>query len=288
LDCFIYGLAKKFIVADNVAVHVDTIFSDGAHLENTALIWWGALCFGIQIYCDFSAYTDIALGSAHLIGIDLPENFKAPYAATSPQDFWRRWHISLSTWLRDYLYIPLGGSRGGTRVLIVALMGTMLLGGLWHGASWNFVLWGAVHGLLLLIHRELTKSNIIKSGFEKAPLTMLISGWVITQYLIFMTWLIFRVEDTTMLIRTLKTFIGFDSNWDLREGYEALPEIKLLPICLVGIFILMHGISGKIGGLKMWISRQNALVWGLICGTLISFTFLLRPAETVDFIYFRF
>ena len=288
LTLIIYGLAKKFIVADNVAVHVDTIFSDGAHLENTALIWWGALCFGIQIYCDFSAYTDIALGSAHLIGIDLPENFKAPYAATSPQDFWRRWHISLSTWLRDYLYIPLGGSRGGTRVLIVALMGTMLLGGLWHGASWNFVLWGAVHGLLLLIHRGLTKSNIIKSGFEKAPLTMLISGWVITQYLIFMTWLIFRVEDTTMLIRTLKTFIGFDSNWDLREGYEALPEIKLLPICLVGIFILMHGISGKIGGLKMWISRQNALLWGLICGTLISFTFLLRPAETVDFIYFRF
>ena len=218
----------------------------------------------------------------------MPENFKAPYAATSPQDFWRRWHISLSTWLRDYLYIPLGGSRGGTRVLVVALMGTMLLGGLWHGASWNFVLWGAVHGLLLLIHRGLTKSTLIKSGFEKAPTIMLISGWVITQYLIFMTWLIFRVEDTAMLIRSLKTFIGFDSHWDLREGYEALPEMRLLPICLVGLFILIHGISGKIGGLKIWISRQNPILWGFICGTLISFTFLLRPAETVDFIYFRF
>ena len=288
LTLIIYGLAKKLIVADNVAVHVDSIFSDGTHLQNTALIWWGALCFGIQIYCDFSAYTDIALGSAHLIGIDLPENFKAPYAATSPQDFWRRWHISLSTWLRDYLYIPLGGSRGGTRVLVVALMGTMLLGGLWHGASWNFVLWGAVHGLLLLIHRSLTKSNIIKSGFERAPITMLISGWIITQYLIFMTWLIFRVEDTTMLIRSLKSFIGYDSHWDLREGYDALPEIKLLPISIVAIFILMHGVSGKIGGLKMWISKQNPLIWGIICGTLLSFTFLLRPAETVDFIYFRF
>mgnify|MGYP001397826089 FL=1 len=288
LTLIIYGLAKKLIVADNVAVHVDSIFSDGTHLQNTALIWWGALCFGIQIYCDFSAYTDIALGSAHLIGIDLPENFKAPYAATSPQDFWRRWHISLSTWLRDYLYIPLGGSRGGTRVLVVALMGTMLLGGLWHGASWNFVLWGAVHGLLLLIHRSLTKSNIIKSGFERAPITMLISGWIITQYLIFMTWLIFRVEDTTMLIRSLKSFIGYDSHWDLREGYDALPEIKLLPISIVAIFILMHGLSGKIGGLKMWISKQNPLIWGVICGTLLSFTFLLRPAETVDFIYFRF
>ena len=118
-------------------------------LDNILLIWWGALCFGIQIYCDFSAYTDIAIGSGHLLGIELPENFKTPYAAKSPQDFWRRWHISLSTWLRDYLYIPLGGSRGGTRVLVIALMGTMLLGGLWHGASWNFVLWGFVHGLLL-------------------------------------------------------------------------------------------------------------------------------------------
>ena len=103
-----------------------------------------------------------------------------------------------------------------------------------------------------------------------------------------MTWLIFRVEDTTMLVRSLKTFIGFDSHWDLREGYDLLPEIKLLPICLVGLFVLIHGISGKIGGLKLWISKQNPLVWGLICGTLISFTFLLRPAETIDFIYFRF
>ena len=99
----------------------------------------GNACFGIQIYCDFSAYSDIAIGSALLLGIRLPENFKTPYAARSPQDFWRRWHISLSTWLRDYLYISLGGSRKGQRRLYIALMTTMALGGLWHGASWNFV-----------------------------------------------------------------------------------------------------------------------------------------------------
>ena len=113
ITLIVYGLFKKMVIADNVALHVNSIFSEGAALDNTALVWWGALCFGIQIYCDFSGYTDIALGSAHLLGVELPENFRTPYAATSPRDFWRRWHISLSTWLRDYLYIPLGGVGTG-------------------------------------------------------------------------------------------------------------------------------------------------------------------------------
>ena len=103
MTLIVYGLFKKMVIADNVALHVNSIFSEGATLDNTALVWWGALCFGIQIYCDFSGYTDIALGSARLVGVELPENFGTPYAATSPRDFWR-WHISLSTWLRDYLH----------------------------------------------------------------------------------------------------------------------------------------------------------------------------------------
>ena len=288
LTLIIYGLAKKLIIADNVALHANAIFTDGVPLDNIGLVWWGSLCFGIQIYCDFSAYTDIALGSAHLIGIELPENFKSPYAATSPQDFWRRWHISLSTWLRDYLYIPLGGSRGGTRVLIFALMGTMLLGGLWHGASWNFVLWGAMHGVMLLTHRGLIRIDAVKNMFDKAPKLMLIGSWVVTQYFVFMTWLVFRVEDTSMMFRSLKSFMGIDAHWNTTEFIEALPEIKLLTMGLVGIFILMHGFSGKIGGLKHWLAKQNSWVWGISCGILLTATFLLRPAETIDFIYFRF
>ena len=126
MTLIVYGLFKKMVIADNVALHVNSIFSEGAALDNTALVWWGALCFGIQIYCDFSGYTDIALGSAHLLGVELPENFRTPYAATSPRDFWRRWHISLSTWLRDYLYIPLGGSRNGTRAMAIALVPFLL------------------------------------------------------------------------------------------------------------------------------------------------------------------
>ena len=288
LTLIIYGLAKKFIIADNVALHVDTIFAEGAALNNIGLVWWGSLCFGIQIYCDFSAYTDIALGSAFLIGIELPENFKTPYAARSPQDFWRRWHISLSTWLRDYLYIPLGGSRGGSRVLVFSLMGTMLLGGLWHGASWNFALWGGMHGLLLLCHRRLIKLSQIKKIFTIAPRTSVFIGWLVTQYFIFMTWLVFRVEDTSMMLRSLKTFVGYDAHWDIHEFYESLPDVKLMTMGLVLFFIIAHGFSGKLGGFKIWLSKQNSVAWGLICGLLITATFLLRPAETVEFIYFRF
>ena len=220
LTLIIYGIAKKLVIADNVAVHANAIFVEGDHLANIGLIWWATLCFGIQIYCDFSAYTDIAIGSAHLLGVRLPENFKTPYAATTPQDFWRRWHISLSTWLRDYLYIPLGGSRNGQRRLIFALMMTMLLGGLWHGASWNFVLWGFVHGLLLIIHRFGSKIGIVESFFNKIGRFGVLLSWFITQYLVFFTWLIFRVEDLSVLIPSMKTFLGIGGHFDLKEMYE--------------------------------------------------------------------
>ena len=288
LTLIIYGLAKKMVIADNVAIHVNEIFVDGAPLDNIGLVWWGALAFGIQIYCDFSAYTDIAIGSALLFGIRLPENFDSPYVARSPQDFWRRWHISLSTWLRDYLYIPLGGSRNGPKVMLFALMMTMLLGGLWHGASWNFVLWGLIHGLLLICHRLIKKMSMINSFFEKLPRTAPVIGWIITQYFIFMTWLIFRLEDTKILIPSLKTFMGIDAYWDTDEMLDTLPTIKYLTLLIATSFFILHFISWKVGGLKHWISKQNPIVWGLVNGVMLSLIFMLRPAETVDFIYFRF
>ena len=288
LTLIVYGIAKKMVIADNVAVHVNEIFVDGAALDNLGLVWWGALAFGIQIYCDFSAYTDIAIGSALLFGIRLPENFDSPYAARSPQDFWRRWHISLSTWLRDYLYIPLGGSRNGPKVMLFALMMTMLLGGLWHGASWNFVLWGLIHGLLLIVHRLIKKVKMIDMMFEKIPKISILVGWFVTQYFVFMTWLIFRVEDTQMLIQSLKTFVGINAHWNTSEMVEALPDIKYLTFVIALAFFLCHFVSWKIGGLKHWISRQNSIIWGIFIGLMLSLSFMFRPAETVDFIYFRF
>ncbi len=288
LTLIIYGIAKKFIVADNVALHANAVFVEGEHLANIGLVWWATLCFGIQIYCDFSAYTDIAIGSAHILGITLPENFKTPYAATSPQDFWRRWHISLSSWLRDYLYIPLGGSRNGVNRMIFALMMTMLLGGLWHGASWNFILWGFVHGLLLIVHRFGKDVAFVKAIFDKIGKFGLLISWFITQVCIFFTWLIFRVENTSILIPSMKTFFGIGGHFDIQEMYQYLPEIKLLTGVIVICFILLHGISGKMGGGKLWLSRRHPVIWGVICGTALTLAFYLRPAETIDFIYFRF
>jgi alginate O-acetyltransferase complex protein AlgI len=288
LTLIIYGIAKKLIIADNVAIHANSIFIEGEHLANIGLVWWATLCFGIQIYCDFSAYTDIAIGSAYLLGVKLPENFQTPYAATSPQDFWRRWHISLSTWLRDYLYIPLGGSRNGTKRMIFALMMTMLLGGLWHGASWNFVLWGLVHGLLLIIHRFGKNIGFVNKFFNVTGKFGILISWFVTQVCVFFTWLIFRVEETSILIPSMKTFFGIGGHFDLGEMYDFLPEIKLLTVVIVVTFIILHGISGKVGGGKMWLSRRHPIIWGIICGVMLSLTFYLRPAETVDFIYFRF
>ena len=288
LTLIIYGIAKKLVIADNVALHANAIFVEGAHLGNIGLIWWATLCFGIQIYCDFSAYTDIAIGSAHLVGVELPENFKTPYAATSPQDFWRRWHISLSTWLRDYLYIPLGGSRNGRNRMIFALMMTMLLGGLWHGASWNFVLWGFVHGLLLIVHRFGSQVDFVSRFFTSAGRLGLLLSWIVTQFLIFFTWLIFRVENTEVLVPSMKTFLGIGGYFDIEEFVDMLPEVKFLTFFIVACFIILHGVSGKVGGGKEWFARQHPVIWGSISGFMLCLAFYLRPAETVDFIYFRF
>ncbi len=288
LTLIVYGLFKKIVFADNLAIHANQIFTEGEHLGNIGLIWWASLCFGIQIYCDFSAYTNIALGSARLLGISLPENFKTPYAATSPQDFWRRWHISLSTWLRDYLYIPLGGSRHGQRVMIFALMTTMILGGLWHGASWNFVIWGLVHGLLLVAHRYFSKLNLIERLFTNFKTSSTILSWVITQYLVFFTWLIFRIEDVDILFESMKTFIGIGGYFDLAEFVLFLPDIKLLTFALAIIFIIGHGLSGKSGGFVNQIPKWGSTAWGLIIGLMLVIMYFLQPSESVDFIYFRF
>ena len=134
----------------------------------------------------------------------------------------------------------------------------------------------------------LIQIDAVKNMFNSAPKLMLVGSWIATQYFVFMTWLVFRVEDTSMMLRSLKSFMGIDAHWDQSEFIEALPEIKLLTFALVGIFIVAHGFSGKIGGFKYWLAKQNPWIWGCCCGGLMSATFLLRPAETIDFIYFRF
>ena len=158
LGLFLLGLTKKLFIADQLAPIVDRVFADPTQYA-TADLWLGMFAYGAQIFCDFSGYSDMAIATAGMLGFKLPQNFASPYLARNITDFWRRWHISLSTWLRDYLYIPLGGSRDGRLRTYRNLMITMLLGGLWHGASWTFMIWGAIHGLLLVGHKALTATG---------------------------------------------------------------------------------------------------------------------------------
>jgi len=196
---FTYGMLRK-TGADGIAAIIDPLLANVAILDRTSL----ALCivgFGFQIYLDFSAYTWMARGMAWLLNIELMENFREPYLATSPSDFWRRWHISLSTWLRDYLYIPLGGSRGSAPRVYLNLMLVMLLGGLWHGAALGFVIWGFIHGLLLIAFRPVQRERTAPSWVRSAV------GWVVTLTTVNYAWLFFRLPHPDQFIAAHETLL---------------------------------------------------------------------------------
>jgi len=191
------GLIMKLVFADNLGSFVDPVFADPLKYHSRKIIL-ATIAFGIQLYCDFGGYSCIALGTARIFGFVFPMNFNNPYFATSPQDFWHRWNISLSCWLRDYLYIPLGGNRKGALRTHINLVLTMIACGLWHGATWNYLLWGGYHGVLLCIQRIIhLPENRMAS----------LAGVFVTQYLMFLGWLIFRVDDISNLASCLSKFL---------------------------------------------------------------------------------
>lgn len=203
------GLAKKILIADTLSPSSDMLYAAASHGQvSAAAAWVGALSFHLQIYFDFSGYTDIAIGLARLFAIRFPDNFNHPYSATSFIDFWRRWHITLSRFLRDYLYIPLGGSRKGDARQKINLMITMVLGGLWHGAGWAFVIWGALHGLALGIN------HVIRDAFPR-PRVPLVVKWVVVQSVVFVAWIFFRARDFTSASNVLHSMVG---TWNLHDG----------------------------------------------------------------------
>ncbi|MCL4134148.1 UNVERIFIED_CONTAM: hypothetical protein GTU68_026625 [Idotea baltica] len=197
----VWGLFKKVVIADNMALIADEIFNNHGNYQGLELLV-GVLAFTFQIYGDFSGYSDIARGVAKLLGFELMLNFKLPYFAVSPSDFWQRWHISLSSWLRDYLYIPLGGNRAGNFGTYRNLSLTMLLGGLWHGAAWNFVIWGAFHGFILVVYRLFDGGKDDREGSASfilmLPKVLLMFGFTM------IGWLIFRAESVTQIIYFFK------------------------------------------------------------------------------------
>ena len=278
------GFFKKMFFADNIAPMVNEIFSVPYGLESFSIII-GAIGFGVQIYCDFSGYSDIAIGAATILGFHIPANFNKPYFATSPVDFWRRWHISLSTWLRDYLYIPLGGNRKSPNRTYANLFTVMIIGGLWHGASWNFLIWGALHGVYLAVHKIIVKKfpSLNDSELLKSKKMKIISI-LTTQYFIFLAWVAFRVEDINALPYVLYKYVVWD--FATEATIEMLSHNKLPILLIIGFFILNY-ISYKKDIVKK-LSEIKIKYWILILIGIMTMILLFFDPFPEEFIYFRF
>ncbi|PKP22987.1 MAG: MBOAT family protein [Bacteroidetes bacterium HGW-Bacteroidetes-21] len=276
------GLIKKMIVSDYISVNfVDRIFDNPAAYSGFENLM-GVYGYAIQIYCDFSGYTDIAIGAALLLGFRLPLNFNSPYKAASITDFWRRWHISLSSWLRDYLYISLGGNRKGKIRQNINLMLTMLLGGLWHGAHIRFIIWGGIHGLALVLDKLGKYLNPIP---KKHKLFRRIAGLVFTFHVVCLAWIFFRAKDMHA-IQTVLTQIT--SSWNLR----LIPEIISVYGNIFAIIVIAFAIHWLPSRFKEkyrgWFIRTHWSLKALIAVFAIVLIYQFRTAGIQPFIYFQF
>jgi alginate O-acetyltransferase complex protein AlgI len=268
-----WGLAKKTIIASELATRiVDPVFFDPGSFGalDLAIAAYG---YAVQIYCDFSAYSDIAIGVAALLGYRFPRNFNQPYRATSLQDFWRRWHMSLSNWLRDYLYVPLGGGRGGLFATCRNLMITMLLGGLWHGAAWTFVAWGALHGGVLVIER-LWRAVRPGAGWPAWV------GLLVTFHVVVLGWILFRAENFQSAAVYLTSLF---THW------QAPTLVTPLVVTLVIAGLAIHALPPRAGeGAAALLARLPSPAVALIFGGVVLVIEAIRPEGIAPFIYFAF
>ena len=268
------GYAKKIVMADTLAPMVSEIFASPGRFTFLPLLA-GVTGFALQIYGDFRGYTLIARGVSRLFGVDLVGNFLRPYLALSPRDFWRRWHISLSSWLRDYLYIPLGGSRHGQWMTARNLMLTMLLGGLWHGASWIFVLWGGYHGLLLVVCHFFLRRGAEESWRGGKRLAAIAITFVFTLG----GWILFRIRDVPSLVAYLKGFATFDGS--------AASAAYLLPVLAFGIPLMAyHEWQERADDELVLLKAPPALRWGVYAFLLLALA--VTNSQQTPFIYFQF
>lgn len=276
VQIFLLGLVRKVFIADRLALFVDPVFKNSQDYSGTTL-WLAVIAYAIQIYCDFCGYSDMAIGSAKCLGFDIPQNFDIPYISQNVTEFWRRWHISLSTWLRDYLYIPLGGNRKGKVRQYFNLIITMLLGGLWHGASWNFVAWGGLHGIALAIHKIYAET--IQKKYKIQSILYKILAWFGTFIFICITWVFFRSSDFSISLAILQKMFYLSNpigiNWYANSLLLCIPTL-----------ILTDYLGTKLNqGLKLRINSFKGMfllffvVFGLI---------FLAPQNPSPFIYFQF
>lgn len=272
------GLFNKVVLADTLlSGAVERIFDRG-RAPGLLDAWTGTLAFSGQIFCDFAGYSTTAIGVALCLGFYMPDNFRFPYAAVGFSDFWRRWHITLSSWLRDYLYIPLGGNRHGAARTVLALMITMLLGGLWHGANWTFVIWGGLHGTYLVAERTLRTRF---SGYRPGALGLLCFG-ILTYALVNLTWVFFRAKDFSTAWQVLRGMTGFNG--------AAKPILATVYIAstaaVVGTILATHCYMRN-RTLESVIARTPPALLAVSLGLMV-FAIVISQGEGNAFIYFQF
>jgi alginate O-acetyltransferase complex protein AlgI len=280
VQLFLMGVFKKMAIADRMAMFCDPVFASPEHYS-TKTCWLAVLAYAIRIYCDFSGYSDMALGLAHLLGYRLTRNFDMPYLAANVSEFWRRWHISLSTWLRDYVFIPLGGSRGGRWATCRNLMIVMAVGGLWHGAAWGYVLWGVAHGSMLVIHK------LFRDLCSRSPrLTALLETWAGTVFRVGLTflcvclcWVLFQPDFAKALAMYGRLF-------ELHPGL-GLPLNKQ-SLWMIALFVLVCHLLVRSGAWTRIHARLPAPVLGMGYAVCLCAALLLAPDAGTTFIYFQF
>ena len=296
LGLICWGFVKKLVVADNVGVIANKVFALSD--PTFPLLWAGVFAFAIQIYADFSAYTDIARGTSRWLGFELTENFDHPYLARTPADFWRRWNISLSSWFRDYVYIPLGGSKAGEARWARNVLVTFLLSGLWHGASWNYVLWGAYHGALLVLtraHRILKPvrsadgDRRLPSAIQRLAVSFQIAGmFVLTLF----GWLLFRETELSTIARDLRLSPFAASAEDQRTGLYLflLAFVYSIPLWIQSIWVEWHRDAAGMRQPAPVVAARwpRTVLQGLACGAGFAAILILRSKASLAFIYFQF
>ena len=280
------GFFKKMFFSDNIAPLVNYVFSNPIGLESFSIMI-GTIAFGIQLYCDFSGYSDIAIGAAAILGFKIPLNFNKPFFASSPSDFWTKWHISLSTWVRDYLYYPLVfKNRNSNSLVFISLIISMILMGIWHGASWNFLIWGGIHGLFLACYTILRKKfpGASSNKFFKSKIGK-ITSILITQYLVFFSFIAFWMKDFHHMAYAMEKYVILDF---ATNGTIQIIRDNEFPILLLILFGILHFISFKKGNMVERISKLKIQYWtGILFVFFISIA-MFYVGSAREFIYFQF
>lgn len=286
LERFIFGLAKKTIIANSFALIADEIFALNNNKIDIFYAWMGAISYTIQIYFDFSAYTDMAIGLAMMFGFTFPENFNLPYVSQSIKEFWQRWHISLSSWFKDYLYIPLGGNKLSDTKTYMNLFIVFLCTGFWHGASYNFIIWGLFHGLFIILERMGIIDTLFSNKLSKHVYTLLI---------VIIAWIFFRADTIDQSFAFIKAMFGFASlkaNIIPVLSYLNLEMLLVaaIAICMMfGLHLKIYNAMQSVSFMKKFGEQPLAVVRSLSIFCLLLLSVIYIGASTYNsFIYFRF